>query len=374
MKNILLLYTPISQKHLVDSIISHTIDDHYEITGFNVNDWTFNNGTTELPALFKYVKLLKRIKYFGQRITNRLVTLLLILLSKKFDYIDVTFFMPIYYGFLDYLIKVGKPYKITIWGSDFYRSKQKDLEKKRVYLNKAKIIQVETEVFKKDIVKVFPELESKIAVCNYGIDLLDVIDSLGNNEPLVPDAKGKIVVTCGYNATQGQQHSIIVSSLQKMQEGTKNKIFLFFPMTYGAANNNYINNIENELINTGIPFKMFRERLSDYDLAKLRLQTDIVVNVQVTDALASSLIEHLYAGGILIAGEWLPYSIFTDNGIQYIKTSLEDLSANLESAINGIEELKEVKVHNRKGAKIIASWSTRSKALKELFLNLIDNY
>ena len=373
MKTILLLYTPISQKHLIDSIIHHTVDDAYEITGFNVNDWTFNNGSTELSFLFKCLKLLKKIPYFGQRITNRFVTLLLIQLSKKFDYVDVTFFMPIYYSFLDYLIKVGKPYKITIWGSDFYRAYEKDLQKKRVYLNKAKVIHVETEIFKNNILKRFPELDKRIVVCNYGIDLLEVIDSKRNDKDLVQEARGRIVITCGYNATKGQQHDLIISSIQKLPKATKDKLFLFFPMSYGAPDNNYINYVEEELTESGIPFRIFKDRLSENELAQLRLQTDIVVNIQITDALASSLIEHIYAGSLLIVGEWLPYSIFTDYGIRYIKTSIEDLSTNLSMAIKYLEDFKGVsEENNRLGARNIASWSSRSTILKTIFLYLVN--
>ena len=370
MKNILLLYGPISQKHLIDSIIRHTLDDAYEITGFNVTDWTFNNGSVELPFLFKYLKLLKKIPHLGPRITNYLVTFLLIQLSRSYDYLDITFFTPVYYRFINYLIKIKKPYKITIWGSDFYRAKEKDLEKKRYYFNKAKIIQVETKLVKQDVLKVYPEIENRIVVCNYGIELFEKIDANRKDKYLVPEAKGKIVVTCGYNASKGQQHHIIISSLQKLPKHIKDKIFLFFPMTYGVPDNSYITSIENELNKTGIPFHIFRERLYDDLLAKLRLQTDIVVNIQVTDALSSSLIEHLYAGSILIAGEWLPYSIFSDYGIQYIKTSINDIGINLEKAINTLDSLQVSTKRNIIGSKDLASWDSKSSILQNIFMDL----
>jgi len=373
MKTILLLYEPISQKHLVDSIIRHTLDDAYEITGFNVTDWKFNNGSVEIPLLFKYLKLLKKIPYFGSRISNYLLTFLLIQLSRRFDYIDVSFFTPLYYRFLTYLIKIEKPYKITIWGSDFYRSREIDLKKKRYYLNKAKIIQVGTYLIKQDVLKVYPEIEKKIAVCNYGIDLFDKIDANRNNKILVPKAKGKIVTTCGYNASKGQQHYVIISALQKLPKTTKDKIFVFFPMTYGSPDNNYINDIEKLLRKTEIPFYIFRETLSDDNLSKLRLQTDIVLNIQVTDALSASITEHLYAGNILIAGEWLPYSIFSDYGIKYITTSIDNIVANLNTAINTLENLQVFAEQNIIGTKNLASWDTRSSTLKNIFLYLSNN-
>lgn len=371
MAKILIVYSPVSQKHLVDAIISNCSDKTFSITGLNSSDWTFNGSPDKLPIFYSLVFGIFRKGKVRNILWKCLFTNVLKQISLKYDAIDITFFTPIYYQFLKYLKQKGKPYKITFWGSDFYRTTQDTLQSMRPFLLDAKSIQVETIYNKRDIIKVFPEIESKISVCNYGIDIFKIIDIVRENNSVLDETKDKLVLTCGYNGSIGQQHSKIIEAIMALPDSVKDKLFLLFPMTYGVKDENYVTDIEKSLEASGLKYKIYRERLTELELSNIRIHSDIAINIQVTDALSSSLIEHLYAGSILVTGDWLPYDIFSDYGISYHKTSIDGLSKVLLGIINNISFEKQIAFNNIKGAYQLSSWEVKAPILSNIFASLL---
>lgn len=370
MKKIIILYEPVSQKHLIDSIISHCSSQELQIVGFNTGDWTFNNNHAQIPLLYKLLSKLLNIRKIGGLIYLLFFTSLLKKVTKDYHAIDVTFFTKIYYHFLDFCIINQISYKITIWGSDFYRASKSDLQKKLYYLTHARLIQVETESVKGDLVNVYPSIANKIFVCNYGVDLFDYIDSQRSkkNQYLKIDTSNKIVVTCGYNGTKAQQHYKIIEELSKLPKDVKQKLFLFFPMTYGVPNVEYIESLKNNLRSLDIPYYIFTKRLTEYELADLRLMSDIAINIQITDAFSSSLVEHIYAGSTLVVGKWLPYSIFSKYGIRYISIEESEISKIIKKLSE--EDNSNVNSANISGAKQMSSWRITGDKLNKLFTKL----
>lgn len=371
MKKVIIIYGPTSQKHLIDSIIKHCSDDNLIIDAFCTGDYSFNSSSKNqtLPRLYKIISKFLNVRVLGRLIDTIFLTPLLKQLSKTYDIIDITFFTNKYYRFLDYLISIGKKYKATIWGSDFYRMTNSDLIKKGYYLNNAKLIQVETELVKRDVLKKYPYLENKIEVCNYGIDLFDNIDKLRNckTNQLGIKTDGYVVLTCGYNGSKGQQHIKLFEIIKSLPNDIKRKLFLFIPMTYGLPNSEYLEEVKLCAYNTDIPYHVFTERLNEDELAELRMRSDVVVNIQITDAFSSSLIEHIYAGSILIAGEWLPYSILLDAGIHYHSASIANLGDVLKSVINNNVRERITLKQNIEKARLLSSWQYKTVQLKTIF-------
>lgn len=370
MKKIIILYGPISQKHLIDSIISHCSSQELQIVGFNTGDWTFNNNHTQIPFFYKILSKLLNVRKVGGLIYLLFFTSLLKKVTKGYDAIDVTFFTKIYYPFLDFCINYNIPYKITIWGSDFYRASKSDLQKKLYYLTHARLIQVETESVKGDLLNVFPSIGDKIDVCNYGVDLFDYIDSQRSkrNQYLKIDTGNKIVITCGYNGSKGQQHYKIIEELSKLPKEIKQKLFLFFPMTYGVPNEEYINTLKTNLSRVEIPYRIFTKRLSECELADLRLMSDIALNIQITDAFSSSLVEHIYAGSTLVVGKWLPYSVFSKYGIYYISIDESEISNTIQRLCKPGNP--NVNFDNISAAEQMSSWGIIGVKLNSLFMKL----
>lgn len=367
---IVIVYSPKSQKHLVDSIITHCSYDSLYIDGFCSGDWTFNYNKNQLPYFYKLLRPLLKHRRLGFCVKRLFLDHLLGRVVNAYDLFDLTYFNDDYYHFLDLQIEKGRKYKITFWGSDFYRASDQDKKKKKKYLDNALSIQVETPVFRNDLINMYHGLDNKINICNYGIDLFDTIDSLRNSKLnfLPKDSEGRIIVTCGYNGSRGQQHIKMLEILSKYSDDIKSRLFLVFPMTYGLPDNRYLFEVINLLDKINIPHVIYTKRLSDYDLAKLRLQTNIVLNIQISDSLSTSLLEHLYAGNILLAGDWLPYSTLNDNNIDFFAVSMEMLSDKLKVIIKDYNMISEKISSNITNIKAFSSWTSIAPKLHKLYL------
>lgn len=374
MKRILIVYEPVNQKNLVKAIIQHTNVDQVIISGFNAIDWTFVNDDESIPVFFKVIKCISSVPLVGKRIKRAFRLMLLKRISKDYDAIDITYFISMFYPFAQYLKNIGKPYKITFWGSDFYRATPEDLKEKGEHLRNAFEIQVETKKIMEDVSNVYPSIKSKIVICNYGIDLFETIDLCRRSKDCIiyPKALNSIVITCGYNGSRGQQHLKIFEQLKNLPDSTKKQLFLFIPMTYGTPSDGYAEEVKSSLDQSGIKYHVFNEKLTEMELAKLRLQTDIVLNYQVTDALASSLIEHIYAGNIMLVGDWLPYSIYDDYGIRYHKSSISSISEMINKLVIDFDKEKDSAKSNIPCAYNLSSWSTKSSIMNEFFLKLVS--
>ena len=132
MKKIIILYYPKSQYHLVDTLINRMRKKGREIDGFCFPLMQFHSGK-KLPV---------SIKLFGKLHHNRLIlyilrtfffTYIIRSVTKDYDIIDIHSFEKWYIPFLN---ECSKPYKLTIWGSDFYREKEKYQKKKEAVIQK----------------------------------------------------------------------------------------------------------------------------------------------------------------------------------------------------------------------------------------------
>lgn len=102
-------------------------------------------------------------------------------------------------------------------------------------------------------------------------------------------------------------------------------------------------------------------------VSKFRAITDIFIHAQTTDAISCAMIEHLFAGSIVINGEWLKYGILDENDISYeIFKNFDSLPKVLERAIDNIEELKDNQILNQSRIEKVWSWNS----LRKFSLNL----
>ncbi len=87
---------------------------------------------------------------------------------------------------------------------------------------------------------------------------------------------------------------------------------------------------------SGLHWAVLEEFLQGAANAYVRLLPDIMLNLQVSDQLSGSMQEHLYAGNSVLAGAWLPYDIFIEEGaviqrldsFEALPTVLEDMIVN----------------------------------------------
>lgn len=366
-KSILIVYYPKTQYHLVDALIERMRRKDIVIDGFNFLRLSFHSGK-KLPRNIRFLRWLPQNRLVLFVLRTFFFTYIIRSITQEYDIIDIHSFEKWYIPFLQ---KCKKPYKLTIWGSDFYKEKREWQEKKRVLYKNASIIQVETRTVKEDLMRYEPSLNNRIHVCNFGVDILNEIDKLrnSNNHPLI-DADGKIVITCGYGGTKYQQHLKILSAISRLDNDVKKKIHLCLPVTYGLSSS-YRREILNELEVLDIPFSVFEKRLSDEDMAKLRLETDIVVNIQTTDSLSASLIQHLYASNILLVGDWLSYDIYDDNSLVYFPIKVEGLTRMIEEVVSNLSLYRNKVQDNYLKIRKFATWDAVEDKQADLYFKML---
>ena len=343
--SILILFENSTHHHTIDNLCNNLSKRGIIVSSFNVIYWRFKkwNGKT-LPLwmiLLSYLTVIPRLRglinaFFRERAMERL--------AENYSIIDIHFFSPIYDRLIPVLRRRSKKIKITIWGSDLYRVDSKRREEQRIIYHMVDIIQIETMQIVADFLKYFPEFENKVRLAHFGIIQLEIIAKLlikrdqtfYQRELKLP--KDKIIVTCGTNGNEAHQHLKILESIDKLPAELKEKLFLIIPMTYGGSKA-YIARVREKAESLGLRYKLTTSYLSLEDLCKYRIISDIIITIQVSDALASAIQEHIYTGDILIAGNWLPYGVFDDYGVFYLKTSIESLSDTIASTAENIDSL-----------------------------------
>ncbi len=367
MKKILIIFAPISQVHLVERLRNEMRQKGFDIDAFNSNNWQSIDGKVYLPGIYRNIRPLLAYRITRAIIMRTMLKCLLLKLSSEYDLVDVHFFAREYIGLLN---KLKKPFKISVWGSDFYRMSCAESEGKRLCFERAKLIQCETPTVRKDLIKYQPSLEGKIRVCNFGIDIIDDIDRI-DKHGWTKAYPNKVVITCGYNGSVGQQHLKMIEAIQKLPTELKNRIIAYFPLTYGLTAS-YRSRLTEALATVDYEYKLFEKRLTDEELAMLRLETDIALNVQITDSLSSSLLQHLYAGSVVLVGDWLPYEIYDENGIFYKSTSLQSISTKLIDCIKHINEYKAETKNNREIIRQMSAWNEVAKKQANIYQELIE--
>src|SRR5690606_7299055 len=112
-----------------------------------------------------------------------------------------------------------------------------------------------------------------------------------------------------------------------------------------------------------IPYLLISKSLSDVDVAKLRIETDITINIQISDAFSASLQEHLFAQNLLLVGDWLPYQILTDNQVFFKQTRIDSLSNNIADCIQNFENYREQTLGNTKKLHELSSLQVAGKKI-----------
>ncbi len=281
---------------------------------------------------------------------------------KRDDIVDIQWCGHYYSKYIDYIKQREVKIIATLFGSDLYRSSENEKKIQKKIFEVADIIvmginmQEEFELF-------FKGFEHKYEFNQYGSKRLDLIEDLKtkNNKNIIRQKYGinkeKIVVTIGYNAKIEQQHLIFLKEIEQLDINMKNKLHLLFPLTYGKKDSSiYYNQLKSKIKNIGIDYICLEERLSDEGISETKIISDITVNLQTTDALASSIKEAIVADDILLVGDWLPYGIYEDLGIFFERSNLKNFKEKFINIVENIESYKKRCINNSPKIIKFASW------------------
>lgn len=363
MKNIIILFELTNQTNLMKEFQQNVQDEIFQIDVFNVSKCSFITPISVLlPFWLKAVLFLMKNKFIRKGLSvfyNR--NSLILRLVSYYNIVDIHFYSDIYHDLIPKFIHKKKNVKITIWGSDLYRTDKKCELKRIRNFELVDSVCVATEQMKNDFSKRFGDFKSKISVVPFGIGRYRIIDEM----PSV-DAKrhfipllyiDRLVLVCGYNGSKAQQHEWMVNSLMKLPIAIKERLFVIIPMTYGGTLE-YVEHIKQLMNDINIPYKILSNYLCNREVAQLRIASDIVLNIQITDAFSASLQEHLYAGNILIIAEWLKYSTLDENSVFYLKAKECNITKMIEYSVENFQYLKMKSCYNKEKMYKISAWES----------------
>ncbi len=263
---------------------------------------------------------------------------------------------------------------LNVGGSDFYRSS----DTTRKYLHRLMIIadtiNVQSINVKNDFLKVFPEFSLNTVVNNYGLEVIDYIPEPKDREiPKIMEdfalPTDRIIITCGHNAGEAHQHRDIIKALSQLEDRIKEQICAVFPMTYPTGKDAYVSEINSYLNQSGLSYQIITEYMDTYRMAEYAQVSDIMIHVQTTDQLSSTMLEEMYAGAIVIAGSWLPYQWLRDRGLYFISIdSIEEVTDVVKSIVEDFDEYKMRCQNNRSIIYDIGSWDVCGKKWVDLWM------
>lgn len=288
------------------------------------------------------------------------------------DIVDIHFLEPAYGRYIEIIKRKNVKLIATLFGSDLFRTNE---EQKRA--QSPVFAQADGIVLSENMVAYFeehfPGYEKKYRFNQYGsarIDLVAELDSPENKREFRKKykiAEDKIVVSCGYNAKKEQQHLKLLDEIGKLERGAKEKLFLLLSLTYGREDAGYVEEVKKKTASLDIPHLFFEERLNDLEIAEIRVISDITINTQTTDALASTIKEAMVAGDVMLVGDWLPYGIYKNLGAFYLTAPLDGLSEKLEDILVNIDEYRGKSKVNTKIIQNFASWNVLLKDWIKLY-------
>ena len=206
------------------------------------------------------------------------------------------------------------------------------------------------------------EIKKKMAKLPFGVEVLDWIrqkegmreEDLKEKFRLPTD---KLVVTCGHNALESHQHIKVIEALEKLAADRKEQMFFVFPMTYPAGQDAYIEKVREKLDRSGLGYLILTEFMDFEEMAEYAMASDVMLHVQTTDQLSSTMLEEMYAGSITIAGEWLPYRSLREMGMFFLDAkSVSDIGTVLEQVVINRVEYKEKSKANKEIIWKNSSW------------------
>ncbi len=379
----ILIISPDSQHFVREFIDNALIKEEYEITFF-----TIRKNPDDIEHYSEYgisnISIKRKDGNLFQNADSVIAGWLWLKKNaNKFDIIHIHFMDARFLKFCKLLLKSHSKLIITFWGSDLLRDAANNKQTVSCFypwLKKAYAINLMEEhsldVFK----QLFPIIDvNKVRVVDFGDSLLTLIkreeSDIGRDgaKRKFSFPTDKIIVHVGHNGSAAHQHLKLLESLKPLDSEIKEKLFLVMHFGYGIggygySENEYIDAVKKKATDIGIEYRLLTDYLSGAKLADFRLTADIMLYGQITDAISSSVVETVYAGGLFINPTWLDYSEFKEYGIKFLEyDKFEEIPSIVSKIVNeGTLTSKEV-LSNKKNIWANKSWELLAPKWREMY-------
>ncbi|MBI6118186.1 glycosyltransferase [Salegentibacter maritimus] len=186
-------------------------------------------------------------------------------------------------------------------------------------------------------------LQNKLEYIRFPLEpkIFDEIDANRNDYKKLRDFKikytiplDKKIIAVGHNAFRENNHLKIIGIIEKLPSKYLEDVVVLLHLSYGG-NESYKNQLKNLSCQTNIKIVVVEEYLDKSEIALLRLITDILIQMPISDALSAAVTEVLYAKGMVVSGSWLPYGFFQRNNIKLFEVeSFNNLKIKLEELLD----------------------------------------
>lgn len=281
---------------------------------------------------------------------------------KKYDIIELHYPNMLYVP-LHMLYKLkASTLGICIWGDDFQHMPGNYRRVFHFFRKSYKYIITGNEGFIPRIHQAFGIPESNIHLIGFGSIVLQKLKERVTEAPLYRKKYGvgnRIVITCGHNAVEPQQHLKIIEALEATTLNEK-EVLLIFPMTY-PKDSYYISQVKCELAKSRFDYLLLENFMTDDEIIEYRLISDILIHIQRTDSFSAAMAEYFYSGNIVINGEWLKYPQLEKGHAYFLKARLDNLSAVIEDVVKNLSIHKTKTNRNVDLLWHLKSWESNSK-------------
>lgn len=283
-----------------------------------------------------------------------------------------------YVDFFSYVINLlvsdkGKVRQIaSIWGSDMYRAKGINWFGLRKLVKRAYRISIANPESLEHFKKLFPDQGNAVRALRFGLKPLEYLTSLKLSKDEAKRELGwnttTLSVVIGYNLQLIQQHLLILDQLSKSElKFFADKIHLVFPITY-AGTQSYKVQILNRLKDLPFEYTVYEKYLMDEEVARIRLASDIFIQLQTHDQLSGSMQEHLFTSSVVITGSWLPYRMLKDEGVWFLEISrIDELAPLLAQVIQNYDDFSARTANCRELIGKLSLWENNIRQWMELY-------
>ena len=374
-KKVLLVYSYYIHHKMVERLASEmgafgvTIDilctDNYRM--MRLSGIRFSPVVESCLRLLASCGFLRRRKFSRKLFSDKLFRRI----ASQYDLVDFHVCIPSRLPLMKACTELGVPYDVMLWGSDILRATPEEISRMEYAYSGCRYIKAATSLQAAVSEKYGGRYDHKFRTVYLGVGDFDAIDAVKDStvsalHESITANKEDVIIACGYNAHRPQQHLRIIDCLASLPEDVKSRLVLLLQMTY-PSDPEYIGMVEEAASRHGLRYKLFDKHLSDEEVAAVRKLCDVVVNMQITDAFSASLQGHIYAGGILLAGEWLDYPVLDNNGIYYIKVNFDTLTGTVADVLARMDYYESQCAGNPAKMRAQTSWQAVSGKWAECY-------
>ncbi len=253
---------------------------------------------------------------------------------------------------------------LTVFGSDFFQLQDWKKPWFRHIFKSADFITSNNSRALDSIRNAFRLEPEQMKICRFGFNSLEKLKEVGaitqiESRDILHIMPDKTVICIGYNYDSIQQHIPVIQSIANNGDllARKKELFFLFPLTYGTESG-YKAQLIRALETFPFEYKTMQQFLSEEENAHLRKAPDIMIQVQKSDSFSASTQEHMYAGNLLITGDWLPYDDLKEAGIYYRTVeSPTEIGNQLPYVLNNLQTEKDKCKKNPEAIYRLSSWN-----------------